>query len=172
MDDNHTFSAITDFDGLRWWRPEIIVGDGPDALTCRFYFKSKIRHCHPSQGFIQFINGRIFYPNRGCLSDGTPAYLFYPGKIGEIYTRRMLEYPIEDWLKTAPLGEARIVGGWLLEAAGSPRDLSWIPLGFVWAQVESHLLNVGLRDLQLIGGLIAPRKAASEAPSPPLAVAG
>jgi hypothetical protein len=168
--DSSDFSPIANVRDLRWSLPEIIVGDGSDARTCRFLFKSNIRHCHPSQGFIQFMNGRTFYPYSGCLADGTPAYLFYPDGIGEIYRRRQAEYRIEEWFATAPIDDARAIGELLLEAAGSHSDLIWIESGIVWEQVESHILNVGLPHLEQLVDLIAPRNAAGQQ-APPLAMA-
>lgn len=166
------FRAVTDFEGLRWHLPVIVVGDGPDARVCRFLFRSGIRHCHPSQGFIEFMNGCIFYTEKRCLADGTPVFLFYTHNIAEILKRRMLEYTVEEGLNTAPLDQARTVGEWLLELAGSPRSLSWVPQGCVWSQVESHLLNVGLPDLQLIADLIGYRNPAGAEPPSALALAG
>lgn len=165
------FSPIVNVGDLRWSLPEITVGDGFDARTCRFLFKSYIRHCHPSQGFIEFVNGRIFHPYSGCLADGTRAYLFYPYRVAEIFRRRQAEYRIEEWFTTAPVDDARAVGELLLEAAGSQSDLSWIESGSVWDQVESHILNVGLPQLEQLVDLIAPRNAAGQQ-APALAMAG
>jgi hypothetical protein len=171
MDDNHAFSAITDFDALRWQLPNIIVGNGPDARTCRFLFRSRIRHCHLSQGFIEFENSRSFYPQRNCLDDGTPAYLFPPYRITEIYCRRTAEYAIEGYFGT-PTEDSRTVAELILEAAGSPRTLSWIPQEALWSQVESHLINVGLPQLKQLVDLIASLRPAAVEPLNALAIAG
>ena len=54
----------------------------------------------------------------------------------------------------------------------APVSDEWIPPDFVWTQVVSHLLNVGLPHLELIVALIAPPKAAGEEPPPIFGVAG
>lgn len=172
MSDSHAFSAITDFDGLRWWLPEIIVGDGPDARTCSFLFKSRIRHCHPSQGFIEFENRTIFYTYRRCLANGTPAYLFFPDNIANIYRRRQSEYIVEAWFESVSVGDvedARALGELAREAAGSPGSLRWAPLGYIWSQVEPHLVNVGLPHLEQLVDLIASLRTAAKVPPTALA---
>jgi hypothetical protein len=162
LDDKHAFSAITDFESIKYQLPVLVVGDGPDARTCTLSFRSRVCRCFLSWGFIEFENGqRISY----AALLHKEIFLFENGAVEELFRRREAEHRVLRWFETASNEDARIIGDILLKAAAHHTSLSLWPAGAVLMVVEMHMLNVGLELLLQVADLVETLKPAAPSSS-------
>lgn len=162
---NSPFQSVENFTSLDGWRKNAcVIGDGPDARTCRLLFRTNVKFhwtTHwPSkypEGYIGFENGERFCVAKQTI-DGKRVFIFHWSKcLKVLWQRAQNQEKLELWLHDASQEETFAFLQIIEEYLGLPRrtgaSLCYLYLPSLRAEALDYLC---ILDAGTIASLLAP----------------